>query len=774
MRTSLKASITGLLLGAFTMNSMGAVFQYNTGTTIKFAPSATIAGINVGSVAGDPSAPLNGDIWYDSTANELTARINGANVALGSGSGSGNALTTDPLSQFAATTSAQLKSVLSDELGDASGKAIFALGTLAISSGKTLTSSNTLTLAGTDGSTLNIGAGGTLGAAALLGTSAGGNGTADNGKAAIFGTGGILDATTELTVHNSATAAHAYLTDDGTIGFHAVGELNPRELVFPTDVLENEAKEIATKDWVGAQGYGSGGALTATYIGYGGAGNSLTGEAAFSYDATTNTATIENIGATSVSAGALAFEGATADAFETSVAVVDPTADRTFTIPNASGTAILTASNVAQAVDLGGDTSFEVPNGAAPTVDAFGEIAGDNNLWATGRGAPIFYDGTAATALVNVLVSDTPTNGQVPKWNTGGTITWEDDTGGSGSGDFVGPASSTDNAIVRFDSTTGKLGQNSTITIDDTGAVTVPEMAAPATPAAGKVSFYAKSDGLLYSKDDAGTETVVTGGGGSGSSPTTTRGDLIRRGASADERLAIGGAGAQLVSDGTDAQWRARSKYASWYDEFCWGNATVPVGEIGWNSSGSLTTGTAPTAGHPGLVSLAGASGTTDYCRLYSNVASIALGGGVFRYETVIKTGDLSTGTDEYDLRMGLGDSPGPFTDGVYFEYDRNAATNWRCGVAKAGSTTENEGAAPVAVAANTYYKLAFVVNAAASSVSFYIDGTLLHTIADANVPNTDSNLMGFYYLIIKSAGSALPAFQIDYLDADYTLTTAR
>lgn len=37
---------------------------------------------------------------------------------------------------------------------------------------------------------------------------------------------------------------------------------------------------------------------------------------------------------------------------------------------------------------------------------------------------------------------------------------------GSG-GDFVGPASSTDNAIVRFDGTTGKLGQNSGITIAD-------------------------------------------------------------------------------------------------------------------------------------------------------------------------------------------------------------------------------------------------------------------------------------------------------------------
>ena len=41
------------------------------------------------------------------------------------------------------------------------------------------------------------------------------------------------------------------------------------------------------------------------------------------------------------------------------------------------------------------------------------------------------------------------------------------------------------------------------------------EAAAPATPAAGDVRLYAKTDGLLYSKDDAGTETLVSGGAGS-------------------------------------------------------------------------------------------------------------------------------------------------------------------------------------------------------------------------------------------------------------------
>lgn len=41
-----------------------------------------------------------------------------------------------------------------------------------------------------------------------------------------------------------------------------------------------------------------------------------------------------------------------------------------------------------------------------------------------------------------------------------------------GSGNVVGPASATDNAIARFDGTTGKLIQNSVVLVGDTGAVT--------------------------------------------------------------------------------------------------------------------------------------------------------------------------------------------------------------------------------------------------------------------------------------------------------------
>lgn len=54
---------------------------------------------------------------------------------------------------------------------------------------------------------------------------------------------------------------------------------------------------------------------------------------------------------------------------------------------------------------------------------------------------------------------------------------------GAGSGDVVGPASSADNAIARFDGTSGKIVQNSSATIDDSGNVSATTFGASGTGA---------------------------------------------------------------------------------------------------------------------------------------------------------------------------------------------------------------------------------------------------------------------------------------------------
>lgn len=47
-----------------------------------FNPGATNAGLNVGSQAGDPSSPSNGDIWYDSSAHTYDVRASGTTASL--------------------------------------------------------------------------------------------------------------------------------------------------------------------------------------------------------------------------------------------------------------------------------------------------------------------------------------------------------------------------------------------------------------------------------------------------------------------------------------------------------------------------------------------------------------------------------------------------------------------------------------------------------------------------------------------------------------------
>ena len=84
----------------------------------------------------------------------------------------------------------------------------------------------------------------------------------------------------------------------------------------------------------------------------------------------------------------------------------------------------------------------------------------------------------AQTALLSAVVGDSGsggTKGLVPAPGTGDAAAGKflkasgvwDVPSGSGSGDVVGPASATDNAVVRFDTTTGKLVQNSVVTIAD-------------------------------------------------------------------------------------------------------------------------------------------------------------------------------------------------------------------------------------------------------------------------------------------------------------------
>lgn len=181
----------------------------------------------------------------------------------------------------------------------------------------------------------------------------------------------------------------------------------------------------------------------------------------------------------------------------------------------------------------------------------------DNDIRA-GQWVDLVYDGT--NMQMQSLLGNAPAGG------TGGI------------GDVVGPASATDNAIVRYDSTTGQLIQDSVVIVSDAGAITVPEIAAPSTPAAGTVHIYAKSDGKLYIKDDAGTETDLSGGGGSIAPLVIETTDRIfqRNGTTAQEFLV-----AKTWTDATHYEAvRIRSDSSNCFIEATHLNSSPPVLQV--------------------------------------------------------------------------------------------------------------------------------------------------------------------------------------------------
>lgn len=141
-----------------------------------------------------------------------------------------------------------------------------------------------------------------------------------------------------------------------------------------------------------------------------------------------------------------------------------------------------------------------------------------------------------------------------------------------------------------FDFDTGDLtlAGDLNLTGTDVQAVFDEHSSAPGTPSTGTVSLYAKADGLLYSKDDAGTETLVSGGSG-GASPLTTKGDLFTYD-TADQRLPVGSDGQVLAANSatsTGLNWITNSPTLPLttkgdilgYDT---GNARVPIGTDGY------------------------------------------------------------------------------------------------------------------------------------------------------------------------------------------------
>jgi len=124
----------------------------------------------------------------------------------------------------------------------------------------------------------------------------------------------------------------------------------------------------------------------------------------------TNAADVVN-SVTGASNGLL-FEGGTADAFETALTLTDPTADRTISLPNVSGTVMLTSTPGAMVLGTNViTTTLQISHGLTTPQTVFCTLMQDSEANASTCSATV----SGSTVTIKVWKADGATAGSVGK-----------------------------------------------------------------------------------------------------------------------------------------------------------------------------------------------------------------------------------------------------------------------------------------------------------------------------------------------------------------------
>ncbi len=276
--------------------------------------------------------------------------------------------------------------------------------------------------------------------------------------------------------------------------------------------------------------------------------------------------------------------------------------------------------------------------------------------------------------------------------------------------------------------------------------------------------------------------TIAVANGGTGQS-TYTKGDILYSDAanSLAKLAAPSKAGAHLIFDeNATPVWYDPAKHFYGHEEFLiQDDASAGAGIFDLNldkingASGAIVASSI-TGGRNGVLSVrTGATQATGAARMV-NEEQHMVGGGFQRYECSIKTDTaLSSGTQTYTYFIGLHDSVlgSTPTDGIYFEYsDGTNSGKWvgRCTSSSSTSSANSDDT----VLADTWFNLAFEVNADASSVSFFVDGVEMdNSPLTTNIPSVP---LSVDFSIVKSVGTFLRELFMDYVSLFINYTTAR
>lgn len=158
----------------------------------------------------------------------------------------------------------------------------------------------------------------------------------------------------------------------------------------------------------------------------------------------------------------------------------------------------------------------------------------------------------------------------------------------------------------------------------------------------------------------------------------------------------------------------------------------------------------------------------------FNSTASMGFGANAFMYQTLlggatfetrVRFEDLSTGTDRFTYYAGfLTYATFNANNRIRFNYSDNINSGKfqiECNSGGASSTADSG----VTVAADTWYVLKFVINSAANSVEFFINGSSVGTLS-SNIPSTG---VYPYTQINRSTYANTRQVYIDYL---FTQTT--
>jgi hypothetical protein len=175
-----------------------------------------------------------------------------------------------------------------------------------------------------------------------------------------------------------------------------------------------------------------------------------------------------------------------------------------------------------------------------------------------------------------------------------------------------------------------------------------------------------------------------------------------------------------------------------------------------------------------------GTTTTTGYAfHLSSNVTTLLFGNGAWNYESYAMYANLSTLTERFRTQHGFATTTNNNIepDGAFITYDEGGVTNgtiaspnFQCVTVSNSVRTLTTTTFPVV--AQTWYKMRVQVNAAGTSVAFYINDTLVATHT-TNIP-TGTRYVSVKQIIAKATGLTARLMYSDYLGYENILTTPR